>query len=277
MAQVAAPPRDALIRAHQLYNAHQYTEAIAAATEVASQPEFADAANVVIARAHLEHFRLTSDAGDRDAAHDALAKVHEEKLAPRDHIEFLVGLGESLYVADPPRYSAAAQFFEWALARADGMAPDDREPIFEWWANALDCQAQLFLTDAERKPLYDRILARAQDELAHDDRAAVASYWLVAAARGSGDIDRAWGAAEAGWIRAGYLGARGQKLRTDLDRFVTQVVVPERARALAPGDPGKVLDSLMEQWTELKKRWPMPAASASGTDRDRAVSVHRAN
>jgi hypothetical protein len=256
MAQVAPPPRDALVRAHQLYNAHQYTEAIAAATEVASQPDLADAASVVIARAHLEHFRLTSDAGDRDAAHEALARVHEDKLTPRDRIEFLVGLGESLYLDDPPRYTAASQFFDWALARAGDLAPDDREPIFEWWANALDCQAQLFLTDAERKPLYDRILARADDELAHNDRAVVASYWLVAAARGSGDIDRAWGAAEAGWIRAAYLGARGQKLRTDLDRFMTQVLVPERARALAPDDPSKVIGSLMDQWNELKKRWP---------------------
>jgi hypothetical protein len=256
MAQTAPPPHDGLIRAHEAYNAHQYTQAIAAATEVVSQPDLADAANVVIARAHLEQFRLTSDGSDRDAAHEALARVHEEKLAPRDRVEFLVGLGESLYLDDPPRYSAAAQFFDWALARADGLAPDDREPIFEWWANALDCQAQLFLTDAERKPIYDRILARAEDDLARNDRAIVASYWLVAAARGSGDVDRAWGAAQAGWIRAGYLGARGQTLRTDLDRFVTQVVVPERARLLAPDDPSKVIGMLMDQWTELKKRWP---------------------
>ena len=39
-------------------------------------------------------------------------------------------------------------------------------------------------------------------ELATDGGSAPASYWLAVAARGTGDLERAWQAAIAGWVRA---------------------------------------------------------------------------
>jgi hypothetical protein len=51
---LGAGQKDALTRARQLYNQAQYDEAIAAATEARRVAAVADAAGVVLARAHLE-------------------------------------------------------------------------------------------------------------------------------------------------------------------------------------------------------------------------------
>jgi hypothetical protein len=88
----------------------------------------------------------------------------------------------------------------------------------------------------------------------------VALYWKVAAARGMGDLARAWGAAEAAWIRARYLGPHGADLRADLDQLVVEVILPERAQMLAPdGDPRAMLAELAQRWAAFKSRWEMPA------------------
>ncbi|HUL73233.1 MAG TPA: hypothetical protein VLT86_09030 [Vicinamibacterales bacterium] len=261
---MAAPPqtpaaRDALIRARTAYNAHRYDEAIAAADEARNAPDLADEAAVVLARARLERYHASDpehrDASDLDAARDALKAISVDRLAARDYVDYLVGLGESLFYEQPPRYGAAAETFALALARAGTAAPDLREPLFEWWAQALDREAQ-FEPESGRKPLYERILRRAEDELARDDRSVVAMYWVAAAARGADDPERALGAAISAWIRAGTLGSRGETLRTDLDRLVTDAILPERARQLTPvGDAQSALVLLRAQWAELKKRW----------------------
>src|SRR6185295_2361747 len=125
---------------------------------------------------------------------------------------------------------------------------------------ALDRQAQLG-PESERRPLYARILKRVEDDLKNDDTSAVAWFWLVAASRGADELERAWAAAQAGWVRAPALGPRGETLRADLDRLVTQVIVPERARQLAsstasaPADPRPAMALLQSQWEELKKKW----------------------
>ena len=89
----------------------------------------------------------------------------------------------------------------------------------------------------ERPAIYARILERMSAELATDGGSAPASYWLVAAARGTGDLERAWQAAIAGWVRASQAPDRGAALRADLDRLVTQAIIPERAARLKIGDP----------------------------------------
>src|SRR6185436_8389820 len=109
--------------------------------------------------------------------------------------------------------------------------------------------------DAERRTIYARILKRIEDELRRDDKSPAAAYWLVAAARGTDDLDRAWGAALAGWIRAPYLGARGASLHADLDRFVTQVLIPERAPHSSSTDPKAAAAQLQGEWDALKERW----------------------
>ena len=106
-----------------------------------------------------------------------------------------------------------------------------------------------------RRPIYARILTRIEHEISRDDSSPAAAYWLVAAARGTDDLDRSWGAALAGWIRAPYLGARASSLRNDLDRFVTQVLIPERARRESLSDPRGAAVLLQQEWESLKDRW----------------------
>ena len=74
--------------------------------------------------------------------------------------------------------------------------------------------------------------------------------WLSAAARGHGDLETAWDAAQAGWVRSALAGERGKTLRDDLDRLVVRALVPERARAL-----GQTEDALLVEWTQFKERW----------------------
>jgi hypothetical protein len=253
------PARDALSSARLAYNDRRFDEAIVAATEAEKLPELADTAAVVLARSYLERYHAGDsdhhDPADLDRARTALKGVDASKLAARDRVEYLVGLGESLFLEEPPRYAAAAEMFSSALGHGDDAPPDARESMFEWWAESLDREAQ-FVPETDRKPLYVRILARAEAELAHTPDSAVAAYWLAAAARGSDDLERAWGAAIAGWIRAGSLGTRGLTLRADLDRLMTNVILPERARQLTPvGDAQSTLSLLRQQWDDLKKKW----------------------
>ena len=238
------------------YNAGKFDEAIAAATDAMHAASQANAAAVVLGRSHLERFRMTNTGSDLEAARAALRQVVPDKLAPRDRVEFLVGLGESLYLEGCTGcFGAAAEMFQIALARSDAGA--DRDAVFEWWASALDRQAQ-FGKETDPTAVYKRLLDGANQELAVNDRSASATYWLMAAAHGTGDLERAWGAAIAGWVRARTLGAKGDALRTDLDRFVTQVLLPERARQEAPDDARPSLARLVAQWEEIKSKYSWP-------------------
>ena len=251
-------PEDALARARALYNARKYDEAVAAADAARAVPALANAALVVGARARLERYRALSQPADLADARDALKLVYVPELAPRDRVEFLIALGESLYLDGCAGgcLSAAAELFEEALARSASAAVDQREAIFEWWAISLEGVAQSAL-DTERPQIYARILAKAEAEVRRPEGSATASYWLAAAARGAGHFERAWGAAIAAWVRSRYLGARGGPLREDLDQFVIQVLLPERARQLTPpeGDPRFLFEALVEQWEGIKRRW----------------------
>jgi hypothetical protein len=70
------------------------------------------------------------------------------------------------------------------------------------------------------------------------------------AARGQGDLQGAWEAVQAGWVRAPMAGDRAPALRADLDRLVLTALVPERARAL-----GQPPEALREEWERFKSRW----------------------
>ena len=137
MGQAQGPDR--LAQARQAYNAGQFDAAITAATDALKTPALANPAAVVLARAHLERSRATAALRPKDPevtahleqARLALRRVVPGQLAPRDHVEFLVGMGVSIYLEECADgcYSAAAEMFSLALARA--TAADDREPIFE--------------------------------------------------------------------------------------------------------------------------------------------------
>ena len=77
----------------------------------------------------------------------------------------------------------------------------------------------------------------------------------------TGDLDAAWSAAVAGWMRAGGQ-PEGRQLRADLERFVTQTLIPERAQALT----GQHFDAkptiaeiatLTEEWRAVTGRWTL--------------------
>ncbi len=256
MAQ-APVPEDALTRAHRAYNAGQYDTAIAAAREALKQPARSNAAAVVLARALLDRYRAASVLSDLNDARAVLADVRPAELAPRDHIAFLVGLGLVVYHdgCDAGCFNTAAEFFAQALDRMTSPEMGDRELVFEWWASSLDRHA-LFSPDADRAAAYRRIRERAERERAERSQSTSAAYWLAAASRGAGDLDRAWSAAVSGWINARYQGSRGDKLRADLDYLVEQMILPDRANAqAADGDARSALVHMLKQWEDLKARY----------------------
>ena len=94
-----------------------------------------------------------------------------------------------------------------------------------------------------------------EDELRQDPGNAAANYWLAVAAHGAGDTDRAWHASSAGWVRARFNANTDESLRSDLDRFVTQVLIPERARLRPPREQSDALAALRAEWDAVKSQW----------------------
>jgi hypothetical protein len=249
-AYAAEPP--ALAKARTLYNAGNYEGAIDAAAVARQIPQFADAAALVIARAHLQQYRQRAEPADLTAAREALGAVRAGVLGPRDQVDLLVGLGQSLYLGEI--YGAAAELFDTALSRATSLEPHDRLLLLDWWATALDREAQTRPSD-RRGAAYERIAARMDEELRRDPGNAPANYWLAVAARGSGDVDRAWSTAIAAWIRSRLSPASADTLRSDLDRLVTQALIPERARTRPAREQAEAMTAFKAEWELVKEQW----------------------
>ena len=249
-AYAAEPPP--LARARALYNAMDYDGAIAAAAVARTQPAGADAAALVDARAHLERYRRGArDPADLAAARDALKVIRAAMLSPRDQVDFLVGLGQSLYFAD--LYGPAADLFDTALERGALPGDHDRVLLLDWWATALDREAQVAPPE-RRARLHARIMERMDVELRRDPGSAPANYWRAVAARGSGDLDTAWDAAVAAWVRAA-LAPDSTQLRSDIDRLVTEAIIPERARSRQGRETADAAESMRSQWSVIKEQW----------------------
>jgi hypothetical protein len=242
----AAAEHPALAKARALYNAADYDGAIESAATARTQPASADAAALVSARSHLQRYREHNDAADLTAARNDLASVQLAMLSPRDQVDHLVGLGQSLYFGDS--YGPAAEIFETALGRGALLSHRDRLLLLDWWASALDREAQDRAPD-RRASAYQRIAERMEQELLQDPGSAPANYWLAAASRGAGDLDRAWDVAVAAWVRARLSPDSAEALRADLERLVTQALIPERARSKPPRDP-------FAEWVQIKEQWP---------------------
>jgi hypothetical protein len=247
----AAEPA-ALIKARGLYNNGDYSGAVEAAAEARRQPDWADTAAVVQGRAFLERYRKSADAADLISGRDALQAARADKLAPRDGVDLLVGMGQYFYLAET--FGTAAEIFETALAQSFLLTPRERLLLLDWWANALDRSAQTRPADS-RVAVFDRLMARMDDEIRRDPSSPVANYWLAVAARGSGDIDRAWELAGAAWVRASLAPETAGQVRQDLDRFVTQVLVPDRVRARGSREPQEASRAMREEWEQLKQQW----------------------
>ena len=89
-----------------------------------------------------------------------------------------------------------------------------------------------------------------REELARRPDSATAAYWAIAAARGQGDLQGAWDAAQAGWVRAPLTPDHGAALRGDIDRLVQRAIIPERARAI-----GQPAETIREEWEAFKEKW----------------------
>lgn len=246
-AQPRAGSQDPLVVARRLYNEGRYEAAIAAAGDAVGIAALTDKAQLVIGRARLERYRQTTDPQDLESGRAALRAIDAERLAPRDRLELIVGLAEALYLEEA--FGAAVEMFETVLARTHDLDAVMREHVLDWWATALDRQAQARRGEA-RDTMYRRLLARMEDELQRDPASGAASYWLAASARGVGDLDRAWHAAIAGWVRAPLTGNRGAALRADLDRLVTQAIIPDRVRRQR-----EAATTLVFEWEAVKQNW----------------------
>jgi hypothetical protein len=248
---LAAEPA-ALAQARVMYNAGTFDAAIEAAATARRDPKFADAAALVFARAHLERFRLGANPADLTTARETLATVRPEALASRDQIDLLIGLGQTLYLGDS--FGAAAELFDNALGRATLLPLPDRRKLLEWWATAVEREAQTRPAD-RRAVLFMRLAERMTEELLIEPGSPVANYWVAAAARGTGDLDRAWDGAVAAWVRATLARDSADKLRDDVDRLVTQALIPERARTRPAREQLEAAASLRAEWELVKQNW----------------------
>ena len=246
-AVVAADQRDSLDRARALYNQRDFESALAAAEEARRLPDRADSADLIAARAYLERFRDQSAADDLARARERLRRINPQRFTARERIEFIVGLGETLYFESSS--GAAAAVFESVLVERGELPPEARERVLDWWASALDQDARL-RPEIERLSIYQRVRDRMAEELAANPGSAAASYWAAAAARGQGDLQAAWDGAQAAWVRAPLTADGGAPLRADIDQLVEKALVPERSRVT-----GQPPDTLKAEWERFKERW----------------------
>jgi tetratricopeptide (TPR) repeat protein len=238
---------DPLALARYLYNQQEYEQAVTAAEQARLIPSRADAADLVAARAYLERFRTSEASDDLTNARDRLRRIDPQRFPPRERTEYVVGLGETLFFDGA--YGAAAGVFDSVLQSRDLLAGDARDRVLDWWASSLDREARP-RSDIDRQPVYQHVRARMETELATHPMSAAAAYWLAAAARAQGDLQAAWNAAEAAWVRAPLTRDRGVPLRDDLDQLVLRAIVPDRAKASAQPP-----EQLRAQWEQFKERW----------------------
>ena len=254
---------DPLVEARRLYNLAQYETAERLAREAAAIPARTDAARVVLGRIQLELFRQSSDMKDFNLAQESLRGVDASRLDAAERVELTIGYAEALYLEG--RYGAAAQLFESVRQRSSLLGRPAHERVLDWWATSVDKQAQKLPLD-ERLPLYQSILERMNEEVAENPGSTAAGYWIAAGARATGDLDRAWHAALAGWLRAALGDDQGSALRADLDRLVAQAIIPERAVRLSSRGEAKDLKevqaAMLEEWTAFKNAWSKHAFPA---------------
>lgn len=260
-AEAAGPPDD-LARARQMYNAGNFDGAIVAAEASRKDPALGPAASLVIARARLERYRLSGDPADLDAVRVAFGGVKPTQLTPRDTIEWQIGIAETLFLDGQP--GPAAELFGSVMTPARSqLTGQEMEKLIEWWAGAASQRAEA-LPAEERVSAYRDILFRMELELERNPLSKSATYWIAAAARGAGELDRSWNAAIAGWVRASAL-SDGPALRADLERLVLQAIIPERAqrRTGVRFDAPSAISAMAEmakEWQGITDRWGSSAS-----------------
>lgn len=252
VASYATAQRADLAKARSLYNQRQFDAAIEAASVAQKLPSTADAAAVVLARAHLERYRERANPGDLAAARVALGTVRVSNLDARDRVDLLMALGEALFFEDD--YGAAASLFESGIDGAVAQGAPTGEAMLDWWGSAAERHAD----SLEREPrisAFGRLRDRMGRELSRNPSSAAAAYWLVVGTRGAGQAEQAWDAAIAGWVRARLAGARSATLRADLDKLVLEGIIPDRVRAVSADKRAQAESDLRAEWSVVKERW----------------------
>ncbi len=256
-AQPAPAVADPLAPARIHYNEGRFDDAIEAAKAV--EGTVGASATLIIGRAGLERFRTTADPAQLAAARSALSRVEAARLSQRDRLDLVVGLGEALFFDE--HYHAAADLFESILDDVAALGPGPRDQLLDWWATAVDRHVRGLPGD-KRAEAFDRLVARMEGELRKDPTSAAAAYWVAAASFARGNVDRAWDAAVAGWVRGILTADRGMALRPDLDRLVRDAIIPERVRRVAAattnGDLQATEASMLAEWTLIKDQWAKP-------------------
>jgi hypothetical protein len=248
----AAPAPDQLPLARRFYNQGQLEQALAAARQAIANPATASSARLVIGRIHLERYRQNATPAELEAARTELRAVDARALDPKERVELQVGLAALLYYEE--LYGPAAEMLAPIIESSATLAPDAHARALDWWATALDRQAQA-QPPSERGLAYFRITERMEAELRRDSASGPANYWLAAAARAAGDLDRAWSAASAGWIRAALAPDRGVALRADLDRLMLQAIIPDRAARLPQRERRAAQTAMTAEWENFKSIW----------------------
>jgi hypothetical protein len=240
-----------LARARALYNERQFDAAIDAATLARKAPAASASAAIVLARAHLERYRQRANPDDLSAARAALSSIPGSGLTPRDRLEFLLALGESLFLEDD--FGAAAEIFEAGL---DSTAQDAElhYALLEWWASAVDRQS-VSAPRLERVAMFERVATRMTAEIAKNPASATASYWMVVALRAAGETTRAWDAAVAGWARARLMGDRTAEFRSDVNRLMHEGIIPDRIRSRPLEQRASAEAQLKADWELVKEKW----------------------
>ena len=246
----AAPKPDRLAAARRFYNDRQYDQALESAKQAATTPATASSGRLIMGRARLERYRQALVPRELDDARADFRAADPQALDARERIELQAGLGELLYLED--RFGPAAELLDPVVESSAALAPDAHAHALDWWATALDRQTQS-LPAAERATSYARLIGRMEQELRRDPACAPAAYWLAAAARAGGDLDRAWAAASAGWIRAALGHDRGIALRADLDKLVIQGIIPDRAAKVPARERRQAAATMAAEWDAFKK------------------------
>jgi len=244
--------REDLARARTLFNERKFDQAIEAAEQARRSPETADAAAVVVARAHLERYRQFADPADLGAARAALGSANAERLGLPDRAEYLIGLGGSLFLEDD--FGAAAEIFESAIEIAPAAGDGAREAVLDWYGSAMERWAAPYTT-TRRAAMLERLIRRMEVEQAKNPGSRAASYWLVAGLRAQGETERAWQAAIAAWVRAPLAGVRSIALRADIDRLMREGIIPDRGKDAAEADRAGRETALRAEWELLKQKW----------------------
>jgi len=243
---------DPLAEARGLYNLGQYDTAARFAREAIKVPATTEAARLILGRIYLEQYRRSNDADHLMQAREALRAVNTQSLDSRERVELSIGQGEALFLYD--FFGPAAELFERALDSSTDLGPEAHERLLDWWASTVDRLALTGRRDS-REAVYARIVTRMEKELARDPGSASASYWLAAALRGAGNLERAWNAAQAGWVTAPLGKDHGAALRADLDRLMVQGIIPDRAGRHPPREVKHMSARMLSEWEALKASW----------------------